>query len=201
LAGEGLYAREFSWSTNSGSTLATITASVQDGLFDEITDGYAYSVRAWARYGTSNPSSVGIGIKVGTVVAGSTGSGYWLIVGQTNDISSNNLALVLKDETGANVTTIEDIVTVSAETWTKIRMDVTPLPNQDTIEVYTGTGATGSETWTLEHTEDVLTTDGHFTPWADASSGKIGFTSINRVGGAGPNLSWIDRFQVFLDSV
>lgn len=56
--------------------------------------------------------------------------------------------------TRTGVTAVQDLATLTSN-WQKIRLDIIPTINYWTLRAYTGTGATGSETWTIRHDENI----------------------------------------------
>ena len=225
LAGEGTYCREFTYDTGSDQNRYAVKAAYDGGSLVEIPDTKAVSVRAWVRLNTNNINSncVGVGVKMdlsqsfGAPGLGLTSYnqppyGYLLHIGNintsNNGYDSINLYLYnrkvgasvgqkfVKMTTDANVSTIP---TISVDTWYKIRMDVVPVgPVEDRIDVYTGTGATGSETWTLHHQETVVNSDAHYIPWGEVGGGEVGFFGLC---GNNTYAAYLDRFQVFLTNV
>jgi len=203
LTGEGDYCRDFSTvNTTLYITKASIKASVSAGLFDEIPSTQAISVRAWIRAeGYTNGISIGIIAKLHPTSNGNGREnpvGYNLFVGGAADTANNsNLKLHLRKDNSTYKNVYLNALTIN--TWYKIRLDVIPVgSSQDIVKVYTGVGATGSETWTLEHTEVILNTDPHYVPWAQSGGGKIGFTARNE---ASTDSVYIDRFQAFVETV
>lgn len=200
LIGEGAYCREYDFGA-SGKVLANIDPAVAGGLFDQIPVTKAISLRAYVRI-TGTLMGCYIGAKTGVMgAAGSQSpSGYFLGIGREDEHALNsNLNLTMRDDSALNPAAVSSIATLGLNSWFKIRMDVIPIgPAEDRIDVYTGTGPTGSEVWTLEHQEPVLNSDPHYVPWGSATSGRVGFWMNN---GATTQLSYIDRWQCFLEDV
>lgn len=214
LTGEGSYCREFNLSSGTNARfMATVKTTYDGGSLVEIPDTKAISVRAWVRgsnIGASN-NGVFIGAKMDPVnsFAGSANDapyGYFLGIGDSNLSGTGDfLKLALyRRRTGDNSGNTSINITPTAglfvdNEWYKIRMDVVPIgPVEDRIDVYTGTGATGSETWTLEHQQTAVNTDPYYIPWAQSGAGRVGFVGHCN----GTTIShYIDRFQVFLTDV
>lgn len=204
LVGEGTYCREFSLSSGvSTKTVIYLTAAADGYDYYEIPNTKSISVRAWLRADTvfSSNSAIGLTVKLDTAVPDTSTRvphGYSLVLGDTGDGGpSANLRLVLDAKVSA-ATLFDTGFTVSANTWTKVRMDVIPDGSQDLINIYSGTGSTGSETWTLEYAKVLLSTDYHYIPWGESSAGQVGFFAVC------PNTvyaTYIDRFQVFLEDI
>jgi hypothetical protein len=204
LTGEGSYCREYSIvDTNNVAQVATIKSSVNSGEFVEIPATKAVSVRAWLRHDDVSVGSFGIGIGCklhsGAPPTGlSAPRGYSVMIGDTAQTGASSNLRVLIDNSGTTDITNTGY-TVTDDTWFKIRMDVIPVgTSQDIIEIYTGTGATGSETWTLRNTQNVLNSDAWYIPWAQSTHGRVGWWTVSDT--ATHDLH-IDRFQVFLEDV
>jgi len=214
-AGYGSYSREYAFPNtsfaNATSILGLISSSVDSGSWVGTPITHAISVRAALRVGTAGPDykSVGISVKTGVMV-GQRASGYHLVLGQlgsepnpTGDDSE--LTLVLNSVSSFPVTSRS--VTISSglptDKWYVARMDVIPNGDgQDIIKIYTSpTTDFGSETWTLAHTELVMSTDQHYADWGDSSSNKIGFyLHVPNTFGYQP-FCYIDGFVAYREEV
>lgn len=221
LTGEGSYCREFVRDVGADQNRCTVDAAYDGGSLVEIPDTKAISVRAWVRLSSSATNSLcsGVGAKMdlSETLTGSYNQapyGYMVHIGSfssgapSGGFNTINLTMYNR-KTGASVgdryvnlstgASISNIPTISADTWYKIRMDVVPVgPVEDRIDVYTGTGATGSETWTLHHEETVLNSSNYYIPWGEVGGGEVGFFGLS---GLSSQSSFIDRFQVFLTDV
>ena len=204
LTGEGVYCRRFSpINSTLYSVNASIKASVAGGLFDAIPVTKSISLRAWLRsenYLTG--TAIGIVAKMhpdANANARENAVGYTLGFGSWSDTLNNN-SLKLHMRSTNSVYKNVYLKTLSTNTWYKVRLDVIPTGSSfDTINVYTGTGATGSEIWTLEHTEIVLNSAPHYVPWAQSGGGKVGWNYRSEGSSAGS--VYIDRFEAYLEDV
>ena len=204
LAGEGDYCRDYSLVSGfTGFTIGKIKATYNGGEFDQISESFSWSTRAWLRYiaDATWSNAIGIGIKIGTIAGPYNGSGYWLMAGRTNTGAADNLFLVTASETGSGI--VETQIgsgLFPANTWAKCRLDVVPVgTSQDNLEVLTGTGPTGSEIWTSRGTLNIPNTNGNYCDWQHANSGRVGFGYF-RNSSTTPTC-YIDRFQVFKEAV
>lgn len=203
LEEEGLFGRTFKNSSGGSRTIASIKETVDGGAFFEIPSTQKVSVRAWIRATTvvSSNDAVGICVKLDPDNSGTSNSaipkGYSLYIGDvTESAKGTNLRLTMDRKTAAH-STVAGLTPVVANTWYKIRMDVEAVsPTEDRIKVFTGVGETGSEIWTLHHTETVLSSDNHYVPWAESGAGKVGFFALHN---NTTHQSYIDRFQVFIE--
>ena len=203
LAGEGDYCRDFTRTGGGDSLLLhSLDAGVNAGEFVSISEAFSWSVRAWLRQADLSPTAVGIGIKVGVHVDNLNHSGYRAMFGHHIGFT-NGIDLATADETGGDSTlAIYASGVFPAGVWRKGRLDVIPDDvNQDTLFVYTGTGTTGSEIWTLRNSPGTVITSGmpNYCPWSDASSGKLGVFYSTKAAGLGA--CYADRFQVFKEPV
>lgn len=205
LVGEGDYCRDFTKiNGTAGLLLHSVSASVNGGEFNAISESYSWSVRAWMRQTDSTffSAAVGIGIKVGVHVDENIHSGYRIMCGGF-PTSGDSITLCTADEAGAGS---QSAVIASglypSDTWLKGRLDVIPDDtNSDTLRIYTGTGTTGSEIWTQRGSDVVLlNTDSDYCAWGDASSGKIGVFYYNRSVNSA-SACFVDRLQIFKELV
>ena len=116
-----------------------------------------------------------------------------------------------------------DLLHLPANQWHRIRMDVIPATSQqmisgvlttsdykDVIDIYTGSGPVGSETWGKIYTKEILTTDAEYVPWGNyispgGAGGYIG-TITSSVGFLVASTStstavYVDQFQVYTASL
>lgn len=202
LAGEGDYGREYFRVSGQTNSLATLKTSVSGGIFYEIDETKAISLRAWIRITDVDDSSDSIGLVARADPTDLTlddrpAKGYHVFVGDhTVGGATTTLRLFMRGDGGGQVV-VNTGYTVANNTWYKVRMDVIPVStSNDIIKIYTGTGATGSETWTLRHTEYVSKTQTHFVAAGATGAGKVGYWAMG-----GTERAYIDRFQVFLEDV
>ena len=127
-------------------------------------------------------------------------TGYWLRLGAGN--GQVPAAPTLEMRNGSNVSYVSGLFAgFGPDQWVKVRMDVIPVGGaQDIIRIYTGVGATGSETWTMEHEENVLSSSPHYVPWAQAGGGTVGWC-VQSYNQSPTKAAYIDRFQVFMEDV
>lgn len=200
LTGEGTYCREFANSTTGDIAMV---ATLNDPQFQEISDGYSISVRAWIRSTgiTTASYAVGIGAKIhggGPDVDTNAPNGYCVLIGDTNQTAAAAFLRFVID-TGSTVTATDTSFAVSTDTWYKVRLDVIPVGTaEDIVRVYTGTGTTGSETWTLQYSRIILNSDPDYIPWNDTGNGRVGFFTVHN---SNAHTHYVDRFQVFLEAV
>lgn len=208
LTASGDFCREYilqAVSTNA-RTLYSITGSLSGGIFTEVPDTKAISVRASVRMVDptfTGRSVVAICAKGAFDITSTPNStvappeAYSLVLGATDGVSNaNSFKLVLRNNASQNGTGVT-IDSVADNTWYHVRMDVTPVGTmQDRIEVYTG--SEGSSTWDLVHTETVLNTDSYYIPWGASGAGKIGYWLVNS---STTNAGYIDNFEVYVVDV
>ena len=222
LTGEGDYCREFRSNTTTvvfGADgqirgLWTVKPTYDGGSLFEIDNTKAISVRAWVRAANNVTDMIacGVGARIDltdtNALQYAQGKGYFFHIGRYN--SQGGTANVLrftygKNESATVVTSDNFNVsplaagTVVADTWYKLKMDVIPLlSTQDTVRLYTGTGATGSETWTLHHEQAILSSDPDYIAPGASGEGRVGFCIGVR---DTTNSVWIDRFQALVTDV
>jgi len=204
LSGEGTYCRAFiPVDTNNIAMSATIKSSVNAGEFFEIPSTKSISVRAWLRHTdiSTTTYAIGIGAKIyaGAPDADANApNGYSVLIGDANQTSGGTTLKFIADN-GAATFNSTVAFTVFDDTWHKVRLDVIPVgTSEDIVNVYTGTGTTGSEVWTLRYTKNILNSDLFYIPWAQTGNGKVGFWTVHD--GSAQSMA-IDRFQVFLEDV
>ena len=201
LAGEGTYCRGYE-NTNFFNSIHTIKSSVSSGDFYEVVSGKRISIRGWLRTSNENiaSTSVGIGAKMSGVGSNtSSPNGYLAYLGNIPDLGGGaflGLAFV-KTAGGPAFGRVKFTSTfpISPDTWYKIRMDVIDNDDglSDTVNVYTGVGATGSEVWTLQMSEQAENTGGainRYIPWGTGANGWFSTSS------ATISDQYIDRFQI-----
>jgi hypothetical protein len=222
LTGEGNYCREFRSNTTTGvfgpegriRGLWTVKSTFDGGSLFEIDNTKAISVRAWVRVANNvtEMNACGVGARIDLADTSATpyvqGKGYFFHIGSYNSQggTTNVLRFTYGKNTAAAVVTSDNfnvsplaVGTVVANTWYKLRMDVIPLlSTQDTVRLYTGTGATGSETWTLHHEQVILSSDPDYIAPGAPGEGRVGFCIGVR---DTTNPVWIDRFQAFVTDV
>jgi len=204
LVGEGSYCRAFHH--NAGSNIAmsaTLKSSVSGGKFFEIPHTKSISVRAWIRHSDVSAASraVGIGAKIHAGAPDTNinaPNGYSVFIGDVaQGSSSSNLKFVA--DNGSGLVQVNIGTPVTDNTWHKVRLDVIPVGTaQDLINVYTGTGTTGSEVWTLRYTRDILNSDPYYIPWAETGNGKVGYWTVHTSSSIHFH---IDRFQAFVEDI
>lgn len=212
LTGSGDFCREYTRDTsnvNAVRAIYTISSSVSGGLFTEVPNTKAISIRANLRMSNT---AAGTGDNIGIVAkanpplnSNSTRSsvGYSLYLGQSDSgFTGDRLNFVAYDGTNTlNVQSanFDSSFTVSDNTWYRVRMDVTPVGTlQDRIEIYTGSAPEGGS-WELVHTEIILNTDSYFIPWAEAGAGKVGYAASIR--GFSSVFNYIDNFEAYVVDV
>lgn len=210
LTGSGDFCREYHAATTGAvRTVYTVSSSVSGGLFTEVPNTKAISIRANLRMSNTFPStgdSIGIVAKANPPLNSSAGNspvGYSVHLGRTNNGSNGDrLYFVAYDGTNTlNVqsSNFDSSFTVSDNTWYHVRMDVTPVGTlQDRIEIYTGSAPEGGS-WDLVHTQIILNTDSYFIPWAEAGAGQIGFQAA--VATFSSVFSYIDNFEAYVVDV
>lgn len=136
---------------------------------------------------------------------------YSLMLKQTNLIL--NTGVYQGDQV---VTTI--LQNLNYNTWHRLRMDVIPytiqkkingvfttIPYKDRINIYTGSGEVGNETWSLINTTDISVTASNYVPWGNYTwnnysiTSSVGFGAISW--GGGNDRIYVDRFEVLTGSV
>lgn len=207
LTGSGDFCREFAMvSNNSARVVAEISSSVSGGLFTEVPNTKAISVRASLR--SSNTTAlnmfVGVGAKFDEDAVTNqtyTPRGYSVYLGDDSSASGNNkLVLSMRDNTSIQKSVLMS-GTYGSDTWHHVRMDVTPVGTiQDRIEVYTGS-AEGGNSWELVHTEIVLNTDPHFVPWGESGEGEIGYFAAAPDAFSPLKKLHIDNFEAYVVDV
>ena len=204
LTASGDFCREYD--VGSGSRISittTISSSVSGGLFTEIPDTKAVSVRANIRIGDANSANncIAIGAKMNPSVQTEYRrlcAGYHLVLGRTLIANTPGLKFYARGDIADATLSSSDLpVSYTNDTWAHVRMDVTPQVGQDKIDVYTGSLPEGG-TWELVYTTTILNTDSHYVPWAQSGQGKIGY-SINAQS-TGPN-NHIDNFEAYVVDV
>ena len=162
------------------------------GAADKYNGSFALSVKAASA--SVAPSS---GVKVG--------KGYHAIVDGFDTASAPTLRLRCFGTVDAGETLALDVTglgSLAGGVWSHLRMDVIPTSTiQDTIRLYTGTGDTGSETWTLVHTETILNSSDHYIAWDHATYKHTGFGIQCGAGVSRGADVMIDRYQAFLETV
>lgn len=215
LTGSGDFCREFRGedSDDEVRTIFAISSSVSGGLFTEVPDTKAVSVRASIRTSNVGTPEGMIGISAKMDIDGSDGGtnqwyyparGYNLVIGShqnylgSGPTNAANLSLYIYDST-SNRSVVQNVKTVSNDTWYHVRMDVTPVGTlQDRIEIYTRPSE-DSTNWTLEHTEIVLNSDSYYIPWGESGAGEIGFFVFDQ---SNPlNYWYIDNFEAYVVDV
>ena len=213
--------RQYSWGAVSSGFETTIVGALNSSLDSGVWVGtpvtHAISVRGSLRVesnggagGNKNRMS-GLSVKTGVITSGGSASGYHLHLGiftngYANPGGDGTLTLTCADENGNNITALEVTIAtgLTDAQWHRVRMDV--IPNgvgQDVIKIYRNNpmDAVGDETWSLEHTESILSTDGYYCPWGDPSSNRVGY-----VQNVGNTVGWsvigmIDGFVAQRESV
>jgi hypothetical protein len=106
---------------------------------------------------------------------------------------------------GAGVTGVGNIQTFNWDSWYSMRLDVwyDAGNSRDVIEcyIYEGTAATGSETWSLIHTEYITTADSRYIPWGNSQDGVAFGYFLNQPWAQGGKSAYVDDFQVFISDV
>ena len=206
LTGYGDYCRQYILTSGSASTLLyyTLKETLEDGLFFEIPSSKTISMRASLRYSNfaGNNTAIGITAKFDpSFISLSTTSpkGYTVMLGDTTETSTGgNIKIVCDNKSGAHSTTVTSI-SVAADEWERIRMDVTSVSaTEDLIEIYTGTGDSGEEVWTLIESKTVLDSDSFWIPWAESGSGKVGFFVLSS---NSTRSVFIDNFEIYVGDV
>ena len=212
LTGSGDFCREYTRDTSNNNALRaiyTISSSISGGLFTEVPNTKAISIRANLRMSNTaagNGDNIGIIAKANPPLNSVTTNvpvGYSLHIGQSsNSTVGDRIHFVAYDgSTTLNVQSanFDSSVTVSDNTWYRVRMDVTPVGTlQDRVEIYTGSAPEGGS-WDLVHTEIILNTDSYFIPWAEAGAGQVGyFASIRSFSTA---FNHIDNFEAYVVDV
>lgn len=182
LTGEGVFCREYAIATpgvNSG-VLAALKSAFDGGSFFGVPSTKKLSVRAWLRIGTPSTTdfhdgSMGISIKTQIIDNARRISGYSAVIGEIDGVgNSASLALRLVTNNGSAVSfpAFPDIIPsfiILKDVWYKIRLDVTPTgTTSDLIELFTGTGVTGGEIWTLRASRTLLNSDDPYVAWGGA---------------------------------
>lgn len=204
LTGHGDYCREYGHpATGAVAMSATLKSSVNSGQFFEIPSTQSISVRASLRHTNVGAGSYSIGI-VGKAFAGAPGSleaprGYSVMIGDTAQTGASSDIRFLADAGGTVL--VETIgVTATNDTWFRVRLDIVPIStSEDVIRVYTGTGAPDSETWNLEYTKNILSSDAYYIPWSDTGNGKVGYWTV--LASTGAQIMHIDSFRAFTETV
>ena len=207
LTGSGTFCREFAMVNNNGTrVVAEISSSVSGGLFTEVPNTKAISVRASLRLNSTSPSIfVGVGAKLDEDAFANqtyTPRGYSVYLGDDPSVvgSSDKLVLCMRDTTSIQKSVLMS-GTYGSDTWHHVRMDVTPVGTiQDRIEVYTGS-AEGGNSWELVHTEIVLNTDTHFVPWGESGEGEIGYFAFLTDANSPLKKAHIDNFEAYVVDV
>lgn len=210
LGGEGSYCRDFDGGGGQAiHHLFGLNSAFQAGVYHQIPNTKAISVRAWMRgidqVTGGNAHYAGICAKTGTNALGGGGpAGYSLILQSKAPTlnAQNTLYLRTADENNAGAQQNTILTSMAGSTWFKLRMDVVPVGvSQDIIRVYTGTGATGSEVWNQEAEFNILSSAGNYAPWASAANPYVGFWRGCPGSFSDARPMYIDRFQVLLKDV
>lgn len=207
LTGSGDFCREFAMvNSNSARVVAEISSSVSGGLFTEVPNTKAISVRASLRLNTTSTSIfVGVGAKLdedAVTFQTYTPRGYSVYLGDDSSATGagDKLVLCMRDTTSVQKSVLVS-GTYGIDTWHHVRMDVTPVGTiQDRIEVYTGS-AEGGNSWELVHTEIVLNTDPHYIPWGESGEGEIGYFAHCPDANAPLKKAHIDNFEAYVVDV
>ena len=201
LTTEGTYCRSFVNSTSGiVAAAARVKAASFAGALVGVPNTKSISVRAWLR--AVDGGTVGVSCKASTAAPGLSttgcatgfGPGYHLVRCQLGDNGLNGLYCACVGTAG---NTSDTIIGTVGSVWTKVRMDVIPINGNegDKIMIYTGTGATGSETWTLLLTRTVLSGQAGYIAWNHATNKHTGFGYVS---GGSAEFAYIDRFQALL---
>lgn len=204
LVGEGLYARSFTNATPTGLDYAGsyfgVASTIDSGLWVNNFINYAYSIRAWVRIeteydytvgnNTTNEMNIGVfagypSLASGLLTTSETGPRFALYLRQEPDTSTSSTGAQVKlcfadrtfgplDLNSPDVTVLNNLAT---KTWYRIRLDVIPTPDYFTVRIYTGTGTTGSETWTLQYNSNIAPG----TATSPITSPSLGFFAAQRV--------------------
>lgn len=205
LTGSGDFCREYALTVfSTARVVAEISSSVSGGLFTEVPNTKAISVRASLRSSNTALANtyVGIGAKLDEDGQSSTNyspRGYGVFLGDDNTVSGGDkLVLSMRDAAFVNKSVVMS-GTYASDTWHHVRMDVTPIGTiRDRIEVYTGS-AEGGNSWELVHTEIVLNSDPHYIPWGESGEGEIGyFVNISQTA---TEKVHIDNFEAYVVDV
>lgn len=218
LAGEGTFCRRYTTVGGGGNDmLATIAPSVDGGAYVGIPSTKSVSLRAWVRITNSTSNSAWISGKTGNYT--NKYSGYHFGWGRryVSPFAGNNTlffaAVAPNGVTGvgggqllqfSDATAPNNIAAflnpASVNNWLKLRMDILPLgATNDQIDLYVGTGPTGSEVWNLLHTVFINSGNSYWVPHSDLSSNEYGWGHGNSNSVGSP--SYIDRFQIFVEDV
>ena len=204
LTQEGIYCRSFSTTSDSAGVAARVKSTSFGGALVAIPNTKSVSVRAWLR--STTWSSVGISCKADTTSptfnANSYGFGYHLVSSRSKVYNTTTTSLSLVCH-GLVANTSDIVATSSDAVWTKVRMDVIPINGNegDKIMIYTGTGNTGSEVWTLLFAKTVINNQAGYVPWNHATYKHTGFGAGLAYGGGSAtdeSVVYIDRFQALL---
>ena len=202
LSGEGAYCREFNLpiANGYGAMSARCNSSVAGGVLVGVPNNKTISLRAWVRSVTYNSIALSCKSILAVTNSGDMAGlpGYHLVFGGYGG-TPGTVNLVLACTTmgaGYSADRLFEISTFATNTWIKLRMDVEAINDDnlgDRIKVYTGTGATGSEIWTLLSTQDILPGNNTgYISWNHETYKLNGFSVTN----IGYNTSlYIDRFQ------
>jgi hypothetical protein len=199
----GDYCREFKNDvTGTIGMSATLNSSVANGAFVEVPKQKKISVRALIRSSDVSVGSnaVGIGCKLYSGAPESSNQaprGYSVMIGDTGQTSASSDIRFYADNGGTSSITSTG-VTATDNNWFWVRLDVIPADTSatpdDLIRVYTS--PTGSESWSLQYSLTIASTDAWYVPWAQSGNGKIGFWIVN------DNTTHelhIDSFQAFIE--
>jgi len=220
LTGYGTYGRQYTYGGNPASTIVgAIAASVDGGVWVGTPNTHALSLRLSVRLdGTDLPTGsgegrcVGVAAKTGRMGTGSvprTPSGYYLIHGRmyhgfAEQSNLDSLTLIMIDEncnfSGKKEVRIID--NMGANLWHRIRLDVIPVgSSQDIVKCYTGTGAIGSEVWTLQYEETIVNSAAWYCNWSDPTSNRVGFLSHCSGSTQANDQAYIDGFVAMREAV
>ena len=203
LSGEGAYCRQFNLQLVNGQrgVSARCNSSAASGVLIGVPNNKTISLRAWVRSDTYNSIALSCKSVLTTSSAGDMSGlpGYHLVFGGPSGSNTGMVKLALVCATRGAGFAADKVFQISAfamRTWVKLRMDVEAINDDnlgDRIKVYTGTGTTGSEVWTLLYTKDIFPgSNTGYISWNHASYKLNGFSVAN----VGYNTSmYIDRFQ------
>ena len=207
LTGEGTHGRHFvaALSSQPPTRGMHLLKAATDPNLTGVPDTKSISVRAWVR---AHQDSTGSQYRGGPIAQtdgtwnAQIPNGYFLQLGNWDD--NLNQLLLTKKGVGGEVSTLITGA-LPSDTWYKLRLDVIPVLNgmivdRTKLDIYTGVGVTGSEVWTLEHTETFLLTDPGAVPWGGASRNGVGIISQDN-GIEAPTEIFIDRTQLFVETV
>jgi hypothetical protein len=166
-----------------------IKSTSYGGAFFGIPNTRAVTARASLRMGLTDTLRT---VRLWAVVKNSTigGTGYTIGLYAQPGLSSSRICLGYEDSVFGTPSSYTLLTTIPNHTWTSVRLDVFPQgAAADVLQVYSETSP-GSGSWTLLHTETVLSSSPRYAPWG--GSRYCGWENGTSQSANGANPCYID---------